>query len=67
MPTEFTVIGEHREDETQLLVVGADERLYSYIPARESIVPTDLDETWVVHDVPVPESSEHDATELEVT
>ncbi len=67
MPTEYTVIGEHREEDTQLLVVGADERLYSYIPARESIMPTDLDETWVTHEDSVPEPSDQDATELEVT
>jgi hypothetical protein len=68
MPTEYTVVGEHREDESQLLVVGADERYYSYTPARDSIMPTDLDEdTWVVHDPVVPQPSDSDATELEVT
>ncbi len=50
MPTEYTVIGENRNDESQLLVMGADGRYYSYIPARELISPIDLDETWIIRD-----------------
>lgn len=50
MPTEYTVIGENRDDESQLLVMGADGRYYSYVPARELIAPVELDETWIIGD-----------------
>ncbi len=61
MPTEYTVVGENREDESQLLVMGEDGNYYSYVPARELISPIVLDESWVIGDAPAsnqPEASE---------
>jgi len=49
MPNEFTVVGEHRDDETQLLVVGTDGMYYGYQPAREQISPVEPDEHWTVY------------------
>ena len=48
MPNEFTVVGENRDDESELLVVGTDERYYGYDPAREQFSATDLDERWEI-------------------
>lgn len=61
MPTEYTVVGEHREDATQLLVMGEDGRYYSYVPAREQISPIDLDDTWLIIAAPALERLEWDA------
>lgn len=60
MPAEYTVIGEHRDDESQLLVMGTDGRYYSYAPARELIAPTDPDEFWVISDSETPERPDGD-------
>jgi hypothetical protein len=35
MPIEFTVVGEHREDLSQYVVIGTDGHYYEYEPARE--------------------------------
>lgn len=53
MPNEFTVVGEHREDEMELLVKGADGEYYGYRLAGEDIHPVEPDEeSWVInHDV----------------
>ena len=49
MPNEFTVIGEHKEDKTQLLVVGADGEYYGYFPARELFLPIEPDDSWEMY------------------
>jgi 6-phosphogluconolactonase/glucosamine-6-phosphate isomerase/deaminase len=46
MPYEFTVIGEHRNDEYQLLVLGTDGHFYDYDPAREGFSRIEPDENW---------------------
>lgn len=48
MPTEFTVVGEHRDDPTEFLVVGADGTTYAYLPDQERFVPVEPGEDWVV-------------------
>ena len=49
MTNEFTVVGEHRDDELELLVLGADGSYYGYRPAQEAIRPVQLDdETWII-------------------
>lgn len=48
MPNEFAVVGEHRDDAMQLLVIGSDGRYYDYDPSRELIAPVDVDEHWRV-------------------
>lgn len=49
MPNEFTVVGEHKEDPLQLLVLGADGGYYGYRLAQESLHPVEPDEqTWVI-------------------
>jgi hypothetical protein len=48
MPNEFTVIGEHNDDDAHLLVVGADGRYYDYVADQERFVPVELDEHWTV-------------------
>jgi hypothetical protein len=46
MLNEFTVVGEHREDKSQFLVIGADGQYYEYNPAREQVSATVPDEHW---------------------
>jgi hypothetical protein len=51
MPNEFMVVGEHREDETELLVKGADGLYYEYDPAREQFSRIEPDDQWeIFHD-----------------
>ena len=47
MTNEFAVIGEHREDNTNLLVLGADGRYYEYDPAHEQFSTIEPDERWL--------------------
>jgi hypothetical protein len=35
MPNEFMVVGEHRDDASELLVKGADGHFYEYDPAHD--------------------------------
>ncbi|HYH13361.1 MAG TPA: hypothetical protein VD789_13470 [Thermomicrobiales bacterium] len=49
MPNEFTVVGENRDDESQLLVVGTDGLYYGYQPAREHFSPVEPDESWTLY------------------
>lgn len=46
MPNEFTVVGENRDGESELLVLGSDGRYYEYDPAREHFAVTEPDESW---------------------
>jgi hypothetical protein len=46
MTIEFTVVGEHREDPSQFLVIGTDGQYYGYDPAREQLVAIEPDERW---------------------
>ncbi|MGD9713791.1 MAG: hypothetical protein AB7V46_17275 [Thermomicrobiales bacterium] len=46
MQIEFTVVGEHREEPSRFLVVGADGDYYEYDPAREHIAAVEPDERW---------------------
>jgi hypothetical protein len=46
MPNEFLVVGEHREDKSQFLLLGADGAYYGYDPASERIALTEPDEQW---------------------
>jgi hypothetical protein len=46
MPVEFTIVGEHVEDPTHLLVLGADGAYYAYDPAHERLAPTEPDAQW---------------------
>lgn len=49
MTNEFTVIGEHRYDDRQLLVLGADGRCYRYLPSRKLLAPVEPNEQqWVI-------------------
>ena len=48
MPNEFTVVGEHRDDSTQLLVLGADGQYYRYLLAQERFIQIEPDATWLV-------------------
>jgi hypothetical protein len=50
MTNEFTVIGEHREDDTQLLVRGADGQYYGYVIRHERLSRVHPDEQWVYYD-----------------
>lgn len=67
MPTEFTVIGEHKEDKTQLLVLGADGEYYGYFPERELFLPIKPDENWVVYPQLEEEAAEALSTEPDST
>ena len=46
MTIEFTVVGEHREDPSQFLVIDADGHYYEYDPGREHLVAIEPDERW---------------------
>ncbi|HEV2126871.1 MAG TPA: hypothetical protein VGW38_29320 [Chloroflexota bacterium] len=46
MPNEFTVVGENKDDASELLVMGADGKYYEYNPAREQLSVTEPDEQW---------------------
>ena len=46
MPNEFTVVGENKDDETELLVLGADGKYYEYDPAHEQFSHVEPDEHW---------------------
>lgn len=48
MPNEFTVVGENRDDESHLLVVGADGNYYGYSPGHERIIPVVPNERWTL-------------------
>jgi hypothetical protein len=48
MPNEFTVVGEHNDDDAHLLVVGADGRYYDYFAAQEQFEPIKPDGQWTV-------------------
>ena len=46
MTIEFTVVGEHREDPSQFLVIGTDGQYYGYDPSREQLVAIEPDARW---------------------
>ena len=48
MGNEYNVIGEHKDDEEHLLVVGDDGQPYDYCLTRESLEPTDIDDNWQI-------------------
>ena len=48
MPNEFTVVGEHKEDESELLVMGADGKYYEYDLYRDRLSLTEPDEQWEI-------------------
>lgn len=52
MPNEFAVVGDHRENAAQLLVIGLDGRFYDYDPARGQPTPVEVDEHWVLFENP---------------
>jgi hypothetical protein len=56
MTNEFTVVGESKRDELELLVLGADGGYYGYRPAQELIRPVEPDEeTWTITQQAEPE------------
>lgn len=46
MPNEFAVIGERREDQMHLFVIGLDGRSYDYDPTHDQATPVEVDEHW---------------------
>ncbi len=52
MPNEFSVVGEHRDNATHLLVMGIDGLYYGYFPEHEQFTPVDPDEDWLIHQGP---------------
>lgn len=55
MTNEFTVVGEHKEDDLELLVLGADGNYYGYRPAQELFRPVRPDDSWLITQTPDPE------------
>jgi hypothetical protein len=47
-PTEFLVVGEHREDPTRLLLLGADGHYYAYALDGGATTHVEVDEEWSV-------------------
>jgi hypothetical protein len=64
MLNEFTVVGEHKEDKAQFLVLGADGHYYEYDPAREQVTAIEPDARWEI--IPDTEDSQSEVglTEL---
>lgn len=48
MPNEFMVVGEHKEDESELLVMGADGKYYEYDLQRDRFSPVEPDDQWEI-------------------
>lgn len=48
MPNEFTVVGESKEDDRHLLVLGADGNYYGYYPEQEDFIPVEPDDSWQI-------------------
>lgn len=46
MPNEFMVIGENRDDEAELLVMGSDGKYYEYDLHEDRFSPVDPDDHW---------------------
>ncbi|HEV2122391.1 MAG TPA: hypothetical protein VGW38_06420 [Chloroflexota bacterium] len=49
MPNEPTVVGERRDDNTHLLVVGGDGQYYGYFPETEGLAPVEPGEEWLIY------------------
>jgi hypothetical protein len=47
-PAEFLVIGEHRDNPLQLLLLGADGRHYAYTLPAGDTTPIEPDEAWCI-------------------
>jgi hypothetical protein len=67
MTNEFIVVGEHRENELELLVRGADGAYYDYNLEHEKLSPVHPDEDWVITEHPdavdnVPAAKPSDST-----
>lgn len=48
MAHEYNVIGEHKDDDEHLLVMGDDSQPYDYCLTRETIEPVEIDERWEI-------------------
>lgn len=59
MASEYNVIGERKDDDQHLLVVGDDGRYYDYSLAGETMEPVEPDDSWQV-DEPVAGDEEPD-------
>ncbi len=46
MTTVYSVIGEHNDDPTQLLALGADGQHYALVLTQGTLTPVDPDESW---------------------
>jgi hypothetical protein len=49
-PAELLVVGEHRSDPLQLLLLGTDSNFYSYSMSTGATVQTEPDANWVVEE-----------------
>jgi len=58
MTNEFIVVGEHKENELELLVKGADGAFYDYNPVQEAFSPVEPDENWVITETSVLETGD---------
>jgi hypothetical protein len=52
MTNEYNVIGEHKDNDRHLLVVGDDGRHYDYSLDSDAVSPVDPDERWQVDEEP---------------
>ena len=57
MANEYNVIGEHKDNDEHLLVMGDDGQPYDYCLTRETVEPVEIDESWAIDD---PHSSNDD-------
>lgn len=53
MTSEYNVVGEHKDDDQHLLVLGDDGQHYDYSLITERIEPVQVDDSWRVDDQPL--------------
>lgn len=54
-PNELAVVGENKDDPSQLLVMGTDGSYYAYSLSDGGARAVEPDDHWVVESVPSPE------------
>ena len=46
MTTVYSIVGEHSDDPSQLLALGADGQLYALVLSHGTLTPVDPDDSW---------------------
>lgn len=65
MTSEFNVVGEHKEDDQHLLVLGDDGQHYDFSLITESFEPVQVDDSWKVDEERSDLAMDADASDLD--